>query len=137
MSVVPPTRRKGFGVTSVSGRMRSPRPAARIIAFTRLHPRHSYAFSLLLAQQQGLHRLARRPPVINHLADLLVDGHLHAAARRPPIATPSRMISARPRVTSAARALAPKPRPSAMPAAIASTFLTAPPTSTPITSSLV
>src|SRR3569832_118425 len=85
MSVVPPTRSKGFGVTSVSGRMRSPRPAARIIAFTRLHPRHSYAFSLLLAQQQGLHRLARRPPVINHLADLLVDGHLHAVARREPL----------------------------------------------------
>src|SRR3569832_301992 len=85
MSVVPPTRSKGFGVTSVSGRMRSPRPAARIIAFTRLLPRHSYAFSLLLAQHLGLHRLARRPPVINHLADLLGDGHLHAVARREPL----------------------------------------------------
>ena len=48
-----------------------------------------------------------------------------------PRATPRRVISARPRVTSAARALRPRPMPSAMPVAIASTFLTAPPTSTP------
>jgi hypothetical protein len=31
---LPPTGSKGFGVWSVSGRMRSPRPAARIITFT-------------------------------------------------------------------------------------------------------
>ena len=51
---------------------------------------------------------------------------------RPRLATPKRIISARPRVISAARALSPRPRPSAMPQAIASTFLTAPPISTPI-----
>src|SRR3569623_207653 len=95
MSVVPPTRSKGFGVTSVSGRMRSPRPAARIIAFTRLHPRHSYAFSLLLAQQHGLHRLARRPPVINHLADLLGDLlHCGAGLREWPAAREREALAA-------------------------------------------
>ncbi len=51
-------------------------------------------------------------------------------AGRPAPATCGR-ISARPRVMSAARALSPKPSPSLAPAAIASTFLTAPPTSTP------
>ena len=52
-----------------------------------------------------------------------------------PSASPSRIISARPRVMSAMRVLAPKPRPSEMPAPIASTFFVAPPTSTPIMSS--
>ncbi len=42
-----------------------------------------------------------------------------------------------PRVISAMRVLAPKPRPSEMPAPMASTFFTAPPTSTPIMSSEV
>ena len=51
-----------------------------------------------------------------------------------PNATPRRIISASPRVISATRVLAPKPRPSEMPAPIASTFLVAPPTSTPTTS---
>ena len=37
MSRLPPTRSSGFGSASVSGRMRSPRPAARTIAFTGLH----------------------------------------------------------------------------------------------------
>ena len=46
---------------------------------------------------------------------------------RAPSATPSRVISTRPRVISAMRVLAPKPRPSEMPAPIASTFLVAPP----------
>jgi hypothetical protein len=41
------------------------------------------------------------------------------------------MISARPRVIKVARVLAPRCRPSATPAAIAITFLTAPPASTP------
>ena len=50
---------------------------------------------------------------------------------RPPSATPRRVISARPRVTSAARAFSPRARPSHRPQAIASTFLTAPPTSAP------
>ena len=54
-----------------------------------------------------------------------------------PSATPSRVISARPRVTRAARAFRPSCMPSAMPVAIASTFLTAPPTSTPIGSAEV
>ena len=49
-----------------------------------------------------------------------------------PSATPRRVISARPRVIKAARALRPRFMPSTMPVAIASTFLTAPPTSTPI-----
>ena len=56
---------------------------------------------------------------------------------RPPTATPSRAISATPRVTSAARELSPKPRPSLMPTASASTFFTAPPSSTPTGSSEV
>ena len=38
---------------------------------------------------------------------------------------------------SAARALAPRPNPSQQPAAMATTFLSAPPTQTPIASSLV
>ena len=54
-----------------------------------------------------------------------------------PIASPSRVISARPRVISAARGLCPMPRPSAIPAATAITFLSAPPSSTPITSRLL
>ena len=56
---------------------------------------------------------------------------------RPPIATPSRVISARPRVITAARVLSPTPSPSPMPAAIAITFLSAPPSSQPTTSRLV
>src|SRR5882672_1483399 len=51
-----------------------------------------------------------------------------------PSATPSRVISARPRVINAARVLKPSPSPSRMPAARAMTFFSAPPNSTPITS---
>src|SRR2546426_5202069 len=51
-----------------------------------------------------------------------------------PSATPSRVISARPRVISAARVLKPSPSPSRIPAASAMTFFSAPPSSTPITS---
>ena len=53
-----------------------------------------------------------------------------------PMATPSRVISASPRVISAARGLLPSPSPSRIPAAMAITFLSAPPSSTPTTSSL-
>lgn len=45
-------------------------------------------------------------------------------------------VSARPRVTSAALAFSPKPSPSLRPAAMAMTFLIAPPSSTPGTSVL-
>ena len=55
----------------------------------------------------------------------------------PPMATPRRVSSARPRVMTAARVLSPAPRPSAMPAAMAMTFLSAPPISQPTTSGLV
>ena len=48
-----------------------------------------------------------------------------------PSATPRRITSDRPRVISAMRVFAPKPRPSESPAPTASTFFTAPPTSTP------
>src|SRR5216684_541408 len=48
-----------------------------------------------------------------------------------PKALPKRTSSAKPRVVRAAAALAPSRRPSTMPAAIASTFLAAPPISTP------
>ena len=58
-------------------------------------------------------------------------------AGSPPSATPSRVISASPRVMSVARVLSPKPIPSAMPDAIAITFLTTPATSQPTTSGLV
>lgn len=49
----------------------------------------------------------------------------------PPEATARRVISSRPRVIKAARALQPKFRPSEMPQAIASTFFSAPLSSTP------
>ena len=55
----------------------------------------------------------------------------------PPIATPSRVISARPRVSTIALVLSPSPNPSAMPAAMATTFFSAPPNSQPVTSGLV
>src|SRR5712691_3259707 len=54
-----------------------------------------------------------------------------------PSATPRRVISARPRVITAARVLCPKPRPSRIPAATAMTFLSAPPSSTPMASVVV
>ncbi|CAB4809688.1 unannotated protein [freshwater metagenome] len=55
----------------------------------------------------------------------------------PPSATPSRVISARPRVISVARVLSPKPIPSVIPDAIAITFFTTPATSQPTMSGLV
>ena len=55
---------------------------------------------------------------------------------RAPQATPSRAISVRPRVIKAALVLSPKPKPSAIPTAKAMTFFKAPPSSTPMTSSL-
>ena len=58
-------------------------------------------------------------------------------SRRPPIATPSRLISASPRVSSAPFVLSPYPSPSQTPAAMAITFLSAPPYSQPTTSSFV
>ncbi len=54
-----------------------------------------------------------------------------------PSLTPRRRISANPRVIKAARVFNPSPSPSMIPEAMAITFLTAPPSSTPITSSLV
>ena len=54
-----------------------------------------------------------------------------------PRAQPNRVSSARPRVIKAVRALAPKPTPSEIPAPIAITFLTAPPSCMPIKSSLL
>src|SRR4030095_3821753 len=54
-----------------------------------------------------------------------------------PNAAPSRAVSASPLVISDAFALSPKPIPSAMPTAIAITFLTAPASSVPTTSVLV
>src|SRR5437016_7550833 len=54
-----------------------------------------------------------------------------------PSATPNRVISARPRVITAARVLYPNPRPSRIPAATAMTFLSAPPSSTPMASVVV
>ncbi len=47
-----------------------------------------------------------------------------------------RRSSTKPRVTIAAWALAPSPAPLTVPAAMASTFFSAPPISTPITSSV-
>ena len=54
-----------------------------------------------------------------------------------PKMSPSRLISPHPLVTSPLMALVPSPSPSHMPAARAITFLTAPPTSTPVTSMVV
>ena len=54
---------------------------------------------------------------------------------RAPRASPNRVISAKPRAISAARAFCPSSAPSTTPQPIASTFLTAPPISAPITSS--
>ena len=59
-----------------------------------------------------------------------------SVSARAPLARPKRVISAKPREISAARAFWPSPRPSTTPQAMASTFLTAPPTSAPATSSL-
>src|SRR5262245_38274160 len=55
----------------------------------------------------------------------------------PPSAMPRRVSSARPRVSRAALVLSPYPRPSAIPAAIAITFLSAPALSHPTTSGFV
>src|SRR5882672_2739034 len=57
-----------------------------------------------------------------------------SVSARAPKALPKRRSSAKPRVVSAAAALGPRSRPATMPAAIASTFLAAPPISTPRTS---
>src|SRR3569623_3477033 len=59
--------------------MRSPRPAASIMACIAA-TRRSHPLGHLLAKQQGLHRLARRVVVIKHVADLLGDGQLHMMA---------------------------------------------------------
>ena len=58
-------------------------------------------------------------------------------SRRPPIAVPRRAISVIPRVINAALVLSPYPKPSATPAASATTFLSAAPSSIPSTSGLV
>ncbi len=58
-------------------------------------------------------------------------------SRLAPRTSPSLEISASPRVISAAFVESPKPSPSAIPAAIAITFLSATPISTPTTSSLL
>ena len=55
----------------------------------------------------------------------------------PPSATPRRVISAKPRVMTMARVFSPTPSPSAMPAEMAITFLSGPPSSQPMTSVLV
>src|SRR6185503_3433724 len=57
-----------------------------------------------------------------------------SVSRRAPAAQARRAISARPRVMSPACAFRPRPRPSATPAAMAMTFFSAPPISTPTTS---
>ncbi len=72
------------------------------------------------------------------------NGDMHVAIRSPtpaspakvsgcaPAATPRRVISARPRVMIPALAESPKPSPSTVPAASATTFFSAPASSTPI-----
>ena len=60
-----------------------------------------------------------------------------SVSRFPPQATASRVISDKPLVTRAASELNPNPRPEQTPAAMAMTFFTAPPSSTPATSVLV
>ena len=76
-------------------------------------------------------------------------GDMHVAMRSPtpaspakvsgcaPAATPRRVISARPRVMIPALAESPKPSPSTVPAASATTFFSAPASSTPIRSGFV
>mmetsp|Transcript_8691 Transcript_8691/g.29859 ORF Transcript_8691/g.29859 Transcript_8691/m.29859 type:complete len:388 (+) Transcript_8691:110-1273(+) len=54
----------------------------------------------------------------------------------PPMATARRLISRQPLVTSSATVFTPRPMPSATPARMAITFFSAPPTWTPMTSSL-
>ena len=76
----------------------------------------------------GLMHVVMRSPIPANPANV---------AGSPPIATPSRVSSANPRVMTAARVLSPTPRPWAMPAAMATTFFSAPPSSQPITSWLV
>jgi drug/metabolite transporter (DMT)-like permease len=100
--------------------------------------------SLVAASGQGT------PEAINSPARRLRDsGDMHVAIRSPtpaspanvsgcaPAATPSRVISARPRVMIPAFAESPRPSPSTIPAASATTFFNAPASSTPTRSGLV
>ena len=80
-------------------------------------------------------RLRDRSPVAVRIRSPMPVRPMKVSARAPS-AAPRRAISARPRVINAARALSPRPSPSLIPAASAMTFFTAPPISTPVTSSL-
>src|SRR5579864_5190220 len=51
ISALPPASRRGFGRESVSGRIRSPRPAAKIIAFVR---EVACVFIGVLARSEGV-----------------------------------------------------------------------------------
>ena len=93
------------------------------------------ASALPCARPRPTRRLRDRSPVQVRIKSPMPVSPMNVSVW-PPRAVPRRVISARPRVISAARAFRPRPRPSATPVAIASTFLTAPPTSTPTRSSL-
>ena len=88
-------------------------------------PRASPSPTRRLRDRSPVHVSTRSPSPANPIR----------VSRLPPMAASRRPVSASPRVMSAARALWPKPNPSLAPAAIASTFLIAPPTSTPAMSS--
>jgi hypothetical protein len=90
---------------------------------------------LPVASNRPTRRLRERSPVQVRNRSPMPDKPMKVSAR-PPSALPKRAISCNPRVSRAARAFMPSPRPSQTPVAMAMTFLTAPPTSAPITSSL-
>jgi len=100
-----------------------------------ISPRMSSSF-WPLARCRPTCRLRERSPVQVSTRSPMPDRPMKVE-RSPPMALPSLLISCRPRVMSAARALPPKPRPSATPAAMATMFLIAPPSSTPRTSDAV
>ncbi len=88
-------------------------------------PRHSPTWRLRL---WGLMQVATRSPM---------PARPENVSGWPPMATPSLVTSERPRVITAERVLSPAPRPSAMPEAMAITFLSTPPISQPAMSSFV
>ena len=94
--------------------------SARMSASLRPRPSCSPTWRLRLC---GLTHVVIRSPMPASPANVVAS---------PPIATPSRVISARPRVITAARVLSPTPRPWAIPAAMATTFFSAPASSHPI-----
>src|SRR5213596_1696745 len=100
---------------------------------TEARPASASASAVPCASSTPSDRLRDKGPVAVRMRSPIPARPANVAGSAPS-ATPSRVISASPRVSSAARVLCPNPSPSRMPAARATTFLSAPPSSTPSTS---